>query len=116
MDVPVAIWVHYEYVHCGHPKTATQRIRLDLPDFKCEHLAHLTNYIFSKGYLPCKARSLVYWKRQCGKPIKECVKVEDVLAWGEGTCEEKPLCLVIGESPLNLAFGRRLLVDPDVDV
>jgi len=94
-DTPAAIWVHYEYVQCGHPHTATQRIRLDVPHFKCERLADLTNHIFTKGYLPCKARCRVSWKRTCGKHIEENSKVEDVLSWGEGVCEEKPLRLVI---------------------
>ena len=97
-DIPSAIWVHYEYVHCARPHTATQRIRLDLPQMKCcERLAHITNYIFTQGYLPCKARSMVSWKGKCGKHIEECTKVEDVLSWGEGVCEEKPLRLVVGE-------------------
>ncbi|KAI0252128.1 hypothetical protein BJV78DRAFT_1275055 [Lactifluus subvellereus] len=97
-DVPAAIWVHYEYVHCAHPYAATQRIRLDSPQMKCcERLAYVTNYIFAQGYLPCRARSLVSWKGACGKPIEESAKVEDVLSWGEGVCEEKPLRLVIGE-------------------
>ena len=99
MDIPTAVWVHYEYLHCGHPHTATQRFRLDLPDFKCERLAHITNYIFAKGYLPCKARCLVSWKGASGKHVEENVKVEDVLSWGGGTCSEKPLRLVIGEYP-----------------
>jgi len=94
-DIPLAIWVHYEYVHAGHHHTATQRIRLDLPHFKCERLAHITNHIFAKGYLPCKARSLVCWKAACGKVIDECTKVEEVLSWGEGVCDGKPLRLVI---------------------
>ncbi|KAF8486167.1 hypothetical protein DFH94DRAFT_711115 [Russula ochroleuca] len=94
-DVPQAIWVHYEYVHSVHTHTATQRIRLDLPHFKCERLAHITNHIFAKGYLPSNTRSLVSWKGACGKHIEESVKVEDVLAWGEGHCESKPLRLVI---------------------
>jgi hypothetical protein len=97
-DIPAAIWVHYEYLHCSHPHTATQRIRLDLPQMKCfERLAHITNYIFAQGYLPCRARSMVSWKGACGKHIEESVKVEDVLSWGEGVCEEKPLRLVIGK-------------------
>ena len=98
VDIPTAIWVHYEYVNGVHPRTATQRIRLDLPHFQCGSLMHLTNYIFAKGYLPCNARFLVSWKGACGKYIKENAKVEDVLSWGEGLCEEKPLRLVIGES------------------
>lgn len=97
--MPVAIWVHYEYVKCARPHTATQRIRLDLPQFKCELLAHLTNHIFAKGYLPCSARSLVSWKGACGKQVHESAKVEEVLSWGEGVCEEKPLRLVIGRPP-----------------
>jgi hypothetical protein len=40
---------------------------------------------------------MVSWKGACGKHIEESVKVEDVLSWGEGVCEEKPLRLVIGE-------------------
>jgi hypothetical protein len=101
-DTPAAVWVHYEYVHCAphahahHHRTATQRIRLDAAHMKsCERLAHITNYIFAQGYLPCKARSLVSWKGACGKHIEECARVEDVLSWGEGLCEEKPLRLVI---------------------
>ncbi|KAH9969832.1 hypothetical protein BC827DRAFT_37051 [Russula dissimulans] len=95
VDVPAAIWVHYEYVYCGRPDTTTQRFRLDLPDFKCERLAHITNHIFAKGYLPCKARSLVSWKSACGKHVEENTKVEDVLLLGDGVCEDKPLRLVI---------------------
>jgi hypothetical protein len=40
---------------------------------------------------------MVSWKGSCGKHIEECVKVEDVLSWGEGVCEEKPLRLVVGQ-------------------
>ena len=106
--IPAAIWVHYEYLHCSRPHTATQRIRLDLPQMKCcDRLAHITNYIFAQGYLPCRARSMVSWKGACGKHIEESVKVEDVLSWGEGVCEEKPLRLVIGECLLN--YLRKLL-------
>ncbi|KAH9991245.1 hypothetical protein BJV77DRAFT_545916 [Russula vinacea] len=95
-DIPAAIWVHYEYVRCARPHTATQRVRLDLPQMKCcERLAHITNYIFAQGYLPCRARSMVSWKGACGKHIEESVRVEDVLSWGEGVCEEKPIRLVI---------------------
>lgn len=97
-DVPQVVWVHYEYVHGAHQVTATQRIRLDQPDFKCERLAHLTNHIFAKKYLPAKMRSFVSWKGACGKHIEECLKVEDVFTWGEGLCETKPLRLVVGES------------------
>ena len=95
-DVPLAIWVHYEYLHSVHPHTATQRIRLDLPEFKCERLAHITNYIFAKGYLPSNTRSLVSWKGASGKHIDESAKVDDVLTSGEGLLESKPVCLVIG--------------------
>jgi hypothetical protein len=110
-DIPAAIWVHYEYLHCSRPHTATQRIRLDLPQMKsCERLAHITNHIFAQGYLPCRARSMVSWKGACGKHIEESVKVEDVLSWGEGVCEEKPLRLVIGEcsqsSAQSLSFPK----------
>ena len=98
MDIPTAIWVYYEYVQGGRSRTATQRIRLDMPHIKCERLGHITNHIFAKGYLPSNARSLVSWKRACGKHVEESVKVEDVLSWGEGVCEEKPLRLAIGAS------------------
>lgn len=46
---------------------------------------------------------MVSWKGACGKHIEESVRVEDVLSWGEGVCEEKPIRLVIGEcSQLSL--------------
>ena len=96
-DVPTAIWVHYEYVNGVHPNTATQRFHLDSLHFSCERLTHLTNHIFAKGYLPCKVRSLVSWKGASGKHLKENAEIEDVLSWGEGLCEERPLRLVIGE-------------------
>ena len=90
MDIPVAIWVRYEYVHCGHQHTTTQRFRLDSPHFNCECLAHITNHIFAKGYLPGKARSLVSWKSSCGKRIEESTKVEAVLSWGEMFARKSP--------------------------
>lgn len=98
MDIPTAIWVHYEYVNSVHRYTTTQRFRLDSPHFKCERLTHLTDHIFAKGYLPCKARSLVSWKGAGGKHVEENVYVKEVLSWGEGLSEEKPLRLVIGGS------------------
>ena len=100
-DVPLAIWVHYEYLHSVHPHTATQRIRLDLAEFKCERLAHITNYIFAKGYLPSNTRSLVSWKGASGKHIDESTKVDEVLTTlGEGLLESKPVRLVIGKCPI----------------
>jgi hypothetical protein len=99
-DVPQAVWVNYEYVNSFHQVAATQRIRLDVPNFKCERLAHLTNHIFAKGYLPAKTRSSVYWKGVGGRRIEENVKVEDVFSWGEGLYETKPLRLVVGGFPL----------------
>ncbi len=50
----------------------------------CERLAHITNYIFAQGYLPCKVRSLVSWKGACGRHLEESARVEDVLTCGEG--------------------------------
>jgi hypothetical protein len=40
---------------------------------------------------------MVCWKGACGKHIEESIRVEDVLSWGEGVREEKPLRLVIGK-------------------
>ena len=88
--------MHYEYVHAVHQVITTQRIRLDLPNFKCERLARLTNHIFAKGYLPAKMRSFVHWKGACGKRIEESVKVEEVFTWDEGLCDTKSLRLVVG--------------------
>lgn len=98
MDIPTTIWVRYEYTNGVHPHTTTQRFRLDSPLFKSERLTHLTDHIFAKGYLPCKARSLVSWKGACGKHVEENANVQEVLSGGEGLSEEKPLRLVIGGS------------------
>ena len=62
---------------------------------------------------------MVSWKGKCGKHIEECTKVEDVLSWGEGVCEEKPLRLVVGEcflissrgpSVFNLNLSRSVII------
>ena len=66
-----------------------------------ERLAHLTNYIFSQGYLEPKYRTVVHWEGLCGKKIEEGTRVEEVLGWGVGGCEEKPLKLIIGTGSLN---------------
>jgi hypothetical protein len=47
VDAPTAIWVRYEYIDAVHPHTATQRLRLDSPHFKCERLTHLMSHIFA---------------------------------------------------------------------
>ena len=112
----MAVWVHYEYLDNRHRHTATQRIRLDLPHVKCERLVHLTNHIFAKGYLPGKARSLVTWKGACGKLIEESAKVEDVLSWGEGVCETKPLRLEIGEPLRDPCMLSRSLTCTNEDI
>ena len=70
-----------------------------MPHVKLECLGHVTNYIFTQGYLPCNVRSLVSWKNACGMHIEESEKVEDLLRRGEGTREEKPLRLVVGQLP-----------------
>ncbi|KAI9443397.1 hypothetical protein H4582DRAFT_2197168 [Lactarius indigo] len=102
-DIPTALWVHYEYTRCARPAhSTTQRIRLDLPHAKLECLGHVTNHIFAQGYLPCNVRSLVSWKDACGSHIEECEKVEVLLSRGEGTCEEKPLRLVVGWWPVPI--------------
>lgn len=67
-----------------------------MPHTKFERLAHITNHIFAKGYLPSKVRSAVSWKRASGKHVEECVRVDDLLSAGEGVSEEKPLRIVIG--------------------
>ncbi|KAH9080317.1 hypothetical protein EDB83DRAFT_2338604 [Lactarius deliciosus] len=102
-DTPAALWVHYEYARCARAAhSATQRIRLDLPHAKLERLGHVTNHIFAQGYLPSNLRSLVSWKGGCGRHVEESEKVEVLLSRGEGTCEEKPLRLVVGRSPVPI--------------
>lgn len=93
----MAIYVHYEYLHDRHSPTSVQRISLDMPHTKFMRLAHLTNYIFTEGYLPSKVRSAVSWRSASGKHIEENTKLEYVLSLGEGVSEDKPLCLAIGK-------------------
>lgn len=74
VDTPAA-WVHYTSTHCAQHDslhdTVMQQIRLDVPQMKlskscrCEHIAHVMNYIFVQGYLPCKVRLLLSWKGAC---------------------------------------------------
>ena len=95
------------YKHNPTAPVVTQRIKLPAyptsttgcpvaVPVKMERLAHLTNYIFSQGYVAAKYRTVVHWEGLCGKKIEEATSVEEVLGWGVGGCEEKPLKLVIG--------------------
>ena len=60
-------------------------------------LAHVTNHIFSEGFLACKLRSKVYWEGVCGKRVEEHLDLVDLLTSGEGVSEEKTLRLIIGQ-------------------
>ena len=101
------MWFTYVYKHKPAAPVVMQRIKL--PAFptatdgcpavvpvKMERVAHLTNYIFSQGYVAAKYRTVVHWEGPCGKKIEETTCVEAVLGCGVGGCEEKPLKLVIG--------------------
>ena len=105
-DRPPALWFTYVYLRTPRAQAATQRIKLDAPNLKCERLAHVTNHIFAKGYLPANYRSLVHWQGACGKQVDENAKVEDLLSWGEGVSEDKSLRLIIGASPISLVLIR----------
>ncbi|KAI0029847.1 hypothetical protein K488DRAFT_55477 [Vararia minispora EC-137] len=96
-DVPTALWVRYVYTHTPRAHTATQRIRLERTH---EHLAHVTNDVFARGYLPARVRACVYWEAPCGRRVSEVASVCELLAAGEGTCEDRALRLIIGECAL----------------
>ncbi|KAF8895640.1 hypothetical protein BD779DRAFT_1609136 [Infundibulicybe gibba] len=96
-DVPTTFWFTYSYIHNPTAHHATQRIKLN--EHKLELMAHITNHIFAQGYLAPHLRSLVHWQNPCGKRVDEHVRVAEVLAWGEGISEVKPLRLVIGRHP-----------------
>lgn len=96
-DVPTALWFSYIYLENTGVRIVTQRVKLTALPKKLERLAHVTNHIFSQGYLAPNLRSVVYWQSPCGKRIEEHVRVEDLLASGEGTSEDKPLRFVIGK-------------------
>lgn len=97
-DVPTTLWVRYVYTHSARAHAATQRIKLNtLHHTVChERLAHITNYVFSQGYLPAHVRSCVYWEAPCGRRLGEVAHVEELLCAGDGSNEAKALRLVIG--------------------
>ena len=97
-DRPPALWFTYVFLRTPRAQAATQRVKLDAPNLKCERLAHITNYIFAKGYLPANYRSLVHWQGACGKQVNDNAMVEDLLSRGEGVSEDKSLRLIIGTS------------------
>jgi hypothetical protein len=66
-----------------------------LTEHHFDTLGHLTNYIFSQGFVVPKYRSVVHWAQPCGKRVAENVCVNVLLLEGQGT-EEKPLRLIIG--------------------
>lgn len=110
-DIPPAIWFSYAYLHNAAASVVTQRVKFD-DSAKLEKLAHLTNHIFTNGYLPAKLRAAVHWQGVCGKRLQECANVYDVLLCGEGVSEDKAIRLIIGR--YTLSPGRYLeLIDSD---
>ena len=61
-DRPPALWFTYVYLRTPRAQAATQRVKPDVPNLNCERLAHSTNRIFAKSYLPANHRSLVVWQ------------------------------------------------------
>ncbi|KAH7905451.1 hypothetical protein BJ138DRAFT_1164755 [Hygrophoropsis aurantiaca] len=98
-DCPPAVWFSYVYTSNTTGNVVTQRIRLDNPATKFEMIAHLSNYVFSNGYLPAHLRTLVYWKGSCGRRIEEHERLEGLLIAGDGSSEVSPLQLVIDHVP-----------------
>lgn len=99
-DVPTLFWFSYVYLH-GHTThaTTTQRIKLNEHPVKLELLANITNYIFNQGFLAPKLRPVVHWEKPCGARVGDNVCVSVLLLEGQGTCEDKPLRLVIDATP-----------------
>ena len=95
-DAPTALWFTYCYVHSPATRVAIQRVRLN-QSIKLEQIAHLTNHIFTQGYLPGLYRPLVYWETQCGEKLTEDANIIEALAHGFGTTEGKAIKLVVGE-------------------
>ncbi|RDB14834.1 hypothetical protein Hypma_016378 [Hypsizygus marmoreus] len=103
-DVPAAVWFKYVYPHNASAPAVAQRVKLASPTAstgRLERLAHVTNYVFAQGYLAAKLRPTVHWEDGCGKRIEEHAFVEEVLGWGEGGCEERPLRLIVDAPPLS---------------
>lgn len=102
-DVPSVLWFAYVYRYNTGTQHVTQRIKLapgpSAP--KLERLANVTNHIFNQGFLTANLRPVVHWQESCGKKIEESVLMQEVLSWGEGTCEERPLRLFIDSLPAH---------------
>lgn len=88
------------YPHNHGAPTVAQRVKLTALPIKMERLAHVTNHIFEQGFLVPRLRTAVHWQNVCGLKLEEHVRIEDILAWGEGTCEDKPLRLVVDVKPV----------------
>ncbi|KAG6830580.1 hypothetical protein H0H92_016031 [Tricholoma furcatifolium] len=99
-DMPTTLWFTYVHRHNPCAPHVTQRVKLAAiagQTGRVELIANLTNHIFQAGYLPAHLRSIVYWETLCGKKIEEQYRIEDVLSWDVGHCEEKPLRLIIDD-------------------
>ncbi|KAF8651965.1 hypothetical protein AX16_004608 [Volvariella volvacea WC 439] len=101
-DAPTVFW--FQYIHAENPTApaVTQRIKLNCLPVKLERIAHLTNHIFAQGYLSSHVRPIVHWERSSGKTVDETTYLAEVLSWGEGVSEDKPLRLVIGDVKLTI--------------
>ncbi|KAJ3562049.1 hypothetical protein NP233_g9818 [Leucocoprinus birnbaumii] len=114
-DAPTSLWFTYYYLHTPEAKVSVQRVRLN-QGTKFEHIAHLTNHVFGKGYLPGHHRPLVHWETQCGKKLAEDAHIDVILADGYGITEGKAIKLIIDAHLYHahhhhhhLTFTRRLV-------
>lgn len=100
-DIPPAVWISYHYVHNPTAPQVTQRVKLDaLQPYVCgvrPRLAHVSNFVFERGFLAAHLRARVHWERPCRTRIEEHADLFEILGFGEGIVEEKAIRLVVGE-------------------
>ncbi|KAG5646014.1 hypothetical protein DXG03_004616 [Asterophora parasitica] len=96
-DVPTSLWFTYVYRHNASAPAVVQRVKLVGTEThgRLELLANVTNHIFKEGFLAAKLRPLVHWETPCGNKFEEHIRVQEILAGGVGSSEEKPLRLIV---------------------
>lgn len=98
------LWITYHQASRVDLPSTAQLIKLEHHEHTLYDLEDVLEYIFSQGFIEAKYRSLTYWERKDGGPVKPSTIVEDLLKQGVGTCQETALRLIIRDIPAGLWF------------
>ena len=93
------LWITYHQASRAHKQATAQLV--DVSDAaNLFDLEDILDYVFEKGFVDAKWRSVIWWEDLTCVRLKASTTVQDLLARGAGSTSETALRLIIGMSLL----------------